>query len=281
MAASAPKLLSLSADDRHRIEEVLATFQGEWQEGQLAARVRGLSDLDEPLRPTALIGLVRVDLERHWLKGNAVRLESYLTDYPELGTAETVPVELILAEYMAREAKGHAPDWQELTERFPTRVEEVRRLVESVLGTLRNSASTHRSRSGSRSIHDTPAQEPPPLPEQFGRYRILKALGTGGMGSVYLAQDTRLERQGALKVPRFAPGSDPENLKRFEREARAAATINHPNLCPLFDVGEIDGTPYLTMAFIDGWPLSRFIKPKKRLPQVAVCTLVRMGAYPA
>jgi WD40 repeat protein/serine/threonine protein kinase len=277
MAGSDPKVLSLSAHERHQIEELLARFQNEWTEGQLGARVRDLGGLPEQLRATALVGLVRIDLERHLLSGNSVRLETYLFDYPELGNPDTVPVELILAEVMARDAKGHPPDWDQLAERFPTRVEEVRRLVESILGSVRHSASTQRSRS--RSIHAGEGQEQQPLPEQFGRYRILKSLGTGGMGSVYLAHDTRLDRRVALKVPRFIPGSDPENLKRFAREAKAAATINHPHLCPLFDVGEIDGTPYLTMAYIEGWPLSRFIKPHKRLPQFAIATLVRMVAY--
>src|SRR5262245_35396347 len=83
-----------------------------------------------------------------------------------------------------------------------------------------------------------------PLPETFGRYRILRPLGAGGMGAVYLARDTQLDRLVALKVPRLG-GDDrptPGDLERFLREARAAAALLHPNLCPIFDVGEVDGT---------------------------------------
>src|ERR1700687_2953266 len=66
----------------------------------------------------------------------------------------------------------------------------------------------------------------PRLPEQFGRYRIIKPLGQGGMGSVYLAHDSRLDRPVALKVPHFPANARPEVLERFTREARAAATID-------------------------------------------------------
>ena len=101
-----------------------------------------------------------------------------------------------------------------------------------------------------------PAASPIDLPEQFGRYRIMKQLGQGGMGAVYLAHDTRLNRSVALKVPYFSPSDGPQAVQRFEREAHAAATLDHPNLCPIFDVGEVDGIHYLTMPYIEGKPLS-------------------------
>src|SRR5947199_9970182 len=79
-----------------------------------------------------------------------------------------------------------------------------------------------------------------PLPETFGRYRILRPLGEGGMGSVYLARDTQLDRLVALKVPRLGGDDKPSagDLERFLREARAAAALLPPNPCPIFDVGE-------------------------------------------
>ena len=101
------------------------------------------------------------------------------------------------------------------------------------------------------------------LPETFGRYRILRPLGQGGMGSVYLAHDTQLDRQVALKVPLLGDDDQlaPDDLKRFLREARAAAALLHPNLCPIYDVGQVDGTPYLTMAYIEGHSLSDLVEP--------------------
>ena len=116
---------------------------------------------------------------------------------------------------------------------------------------------------------------PRELPDQFGRYHILKKLGQGGMGTVYLAHDAQLDRQVALKIPHFTPADGPHVIERFYREARAAATFNHPSLCPVFDVGQIDGTHYLTMAFIEGRPLSAFLRRDKPLPPHQVAAVVR------
>src|SRR4051812_30068137 len=97
------------------------------------------------------------------------------------------------------------------------------------------------------------------LLEQFGRYTIIKRLGQGGMGSVYLAEDTQLGRRVALKVPDFGPHDGPESRKRFLEEARTAATLDHPYLCPVHDAGEIGGSLFLTMAYIEGQSLAALV----------------------
>lgn len=100
----------------------------------------------------------------------------------------------------------------------------------------------------------------PPLPSDFGRYTIEKTLGQGGMGAVYLAHDSQLDRKVALKVPRFRKNEQPDVIERFFREARSMATLTHPNLCPVFDVGEHEGIHFLTMAYIEGEELSQRLK---------------------
>jgi serine/threonine protein kinase len=91
------------------------------------------------------------------------------------------------------------------------------------------------------------------------------------MGTVYLAEDTELTRTVALKVPHPAAVESPEMRERFKREARAVAALSHPNLCPVHDVGEIEGTPYFVMAYVEGSPLSEvlaeFHKTGRPLPQ--------------
>ena len=76
--------------------------------------------------------------------------------------------------------------------------------------------------------------------EMFGRYQLIKLLGQGNMGSVYLAEDTTLKRLVAVKIPKLSAETDPVLQERFYREARAAAVLNHPNICPVFDVGQIN-----------------------------------------
>ena len=101
------------------------------------------------------------------------------------------------------------------------------------------------------------SQPPAPLelPEQFGPYRILRPLGKGGMGTVYLALDTRLNRQIALKVCHIA--THPTAQERFRREAQAAAGLRHANLCPVYEFDVRDGIAYLTMAYFEGQTLDR------------------------
>jgi serine/threonine protein kinase/WD40 repeat protein len=120
-----------------------------------------------------------------------------------------------------------------------------------------------------------PPAEAVSLPKQFGRYEIIKRLGQGAMGAIYLAYDPKLDRQVALKVPQFELGTDPEVVQRFYREARAAATIEHPNICPIYDVGEVNGIHYLTMAHIEGRPLSAFVQNGKPFPERQAAAVVR------
>ncbi len=101
-----------------------------------------------------------------------------------------------------------------------------------------------------------------PFPQTFGRYELRDKLGEGGMGTVYLAFDTRLEIEVALKVPHPHVIASPANRERFYREARAAARLEHPNLCRVLDVAEQDGVHHLTMRYVPGAPLSKLPPPE-------------------
>jgi serine/threonine protein kinase len=92
---------------------------------------------------------------------------------------------------------------------------------------------------------------------KLGPYEILSALGAGGMGEVYRARDTRLERTVAIKVLPSHLSSSPELKQRFEREARAISSLNHPHICHLYDVGAQDGTDFLVMEFLEGEALDK------------------------
>ncbi len=129
----------------------------------------------------------------------------------------------------------------------------------------------------SPSAHPADSPLPQQLPTAFGRYRLLRLLGKGGMGLVYLAHDSQLDRPVALKVPHFAAAEGSQVLERFYREARAAATILHPNICPLYDVGAIDGVPYLTMAYVEGKPLAEFAVARPLTPRQAALLLRKLA----
>src|SRR6266487_5063718 len=91
---------------------------------------------------------------------------------------------------------------------------------------------------------------------RLGPYHILSPLGEGGFGEVYKARDTRLDRTVAIKI---LPSADPELKSRFEREAKAIASLQHPHICTLHDVGHQDGTDYLVMEDLEGETLDKKI----------------------
>src|SRR5207248_3790308 len=87
---------------------------------------------------------------------------------------------------------------------------------------------------------------------RFGIYEILQRLGAGGMGEVYRARDTRLEREVAIKTLSLERCSQPEALARFEQEARSACALNHPNIVTIYELGHTDGTRYIAMELVGG-----------------------------
>ena len=108
---------------------------------------------------------------------------------------------------------------------------------------------------------------------RLGPYEMLGLLGAGGMGEVYRARDTRLQREVAVKVLPAELSSDPARLKRFETEARSASALNHPNIVTIHEVGRVDSLSYIVMELVDGKTLRELLHagplPMRKLLSIA------------
>ncbi len=141
--------------------------------------------------------------------------------------------------------------------------------------TVNHAAAGYRTADGA-----PPAPAVAPVAAIFGRYRILRVRGRGGMGTVYEAEDPHLRRRVALKVPQFSGSADKQlhMRQRFLREARAAAAVDHANVCKIYDAGEQDGKPFVVMALVNGASLADRLPPGRRVKErQAVALTVRVA----
>jgi len=202
-----------------------------------------LGDAPPPARVELLAELVELDLELRARAGEYQEIEPYLEQYPE-------HVAVIENAFSTFES------WARTTKAIDESVKS--RIVFDDSETGKEALTTggvpgeeRANRLGAS--YATPEAEDGQL---FGRYEVVRRLGQGGMGTVYLAKDPALDRLVALKLPNFQTDNAEEAIERFYREARAMATVHHPHLCPIFDVGETDGRPYLAMGYVDGHSLA-------------------------
>jgi len=176
-------------------------------------------------------------------------------------TPERNPVEKLSEEFLERHRRGERPSVEEYAARYPDLADEIRDLFPALVmmeelkpPTIDVTGAYDGARPGTgKSL------------ERLGDFRILREVGRGGMGIVYEAEQESLGRRVALKVLPSQALLDPQQQKRFQREARAAARLHHTNIVPVYGVGEHDGLNYYVMQFIQGLGLDDVLVELKRL----------------
>src|SRR5215468_12162510 len=157
-----------------------------------------------------------------------------------------------------------AEDRAEFLERACAGAEETRRRVEAMLeADAQNDLLVDRPAYQAANIfapsNSLPDDSQNYSGEMIGVYRLIKELGRGGMGTVYLAYDTRLGRRAALKLLPSHLVNNPERVRRFQREARAASQLNHPNIITIYDFGQENGRHFIVSEYIEGRTLRDLI----------------------
>ncbi len=206
--------------------------------------------------------------ESAWKAGQRPRIEDYLG---EIAGAERSALchELLVVELVYRYRLGERPTPEEYWERFPTQVNLVDTALDELdLSVPQDPQSTTRSYHPGRESPDPEgslAQRPEKRirkagwPEIAG-YDILAELGQGGMGVVYLARQTGLNRRVAVKMIRGGSQARPEQFARFRVEAEAVAQLRHPNIIQIHEIGEVDGLPFVSLELLEGGSLADRLK---------------------
>lgn len=211
--------------------------------------------------------------EASWKAGEGPRIEAYLSEAPGAFRACLLEALLAVEFELVCEQRGLPP-----LRRYQERFSEHADLVAAVYQQTAERKEAGKAspvlaetivlaRSPTDTSHDgTSVSLVAASPEPIGRFQILKVLGEGSFGSVYLAYDPKLDRQVALKVPRPGMLQATEERERFLREARSSAMLRHANICPTYEVDEVDGRHYLVMAYIQGQSLAARLKAQPLIP---------------
>jgi eukaryotic-like serine/threonine-protein kinase len=235
---------------------VAKAFDSLWQSSPSPPDVFAFLKENASAEISEKLAVLASDQERRWKTGKPLSVEDYLAQLSDLGDYSAVKLRLALGEYQARQNSSSPLELDEFISRFGdvdgSLHERITRLYHH------GSAAAEQQRFTTTTSFATgrPSGE-----LQLGRYQIVRVLGQGSFGRVYLGFDQDLHRQVAIKVPAPKWFGKPEEAEAYLAEARTIASLDHPNILPVFDVGRLeDGSIYFVTKFVQGRPLSKLIK---------------------
>jgi Tol biopolymer transport system component len=284
-----PTKLPSPAEIEEVIEAAVARLNQAWKTAADPDLAPLLPPQEDPRRTAVLLELIKTDQEHRWQQDDFRLLEVYLRQWPELCENLDAKAELIEAECLVRADCGQPPTREALEFRFPEVLaadsgywpaieERLRRAELPGLGLFDDPIADTPRESESAAPARWPAAPELAIGQRLNnRYVIRELLGEGAMGRVYRAHDEHFNMDVALKVSRFDLGSEPQAAERFLEEARAAAKVNHPNVCRIFDANRADGLHYISMALVEGKSLKDRIQAGRIAPRQAAELVLQLA----
>lgn len=249
-ALKRPRDKTADLDDAswQKLSDAIAKLESAWKDSTPHNLRPFVPDCDDPVRQLIIVELIKVDQELGLQQGRQRMLESYLEEWPELAADDEAMVQLVTAEYINQANAGQSLNLASLRQRFP-----------QLAGCIDLEWLAAQTSPDHAVVVPQPSSQ---LREgaSFGRYEIREPIGQGSMGAVYRAWDTRLRREVALKIPQLPDRSHQEFTERFRNEAIAMAQVHHSTVCPVFDAFEEQDTLALTMAYVEGDNVDKWLK---------------------
>ena len=251
------------------IESAIRKYERLLKTGQEVSIEKLLPTDGTAVRLKVLSAIVKLDMEAKWKSGQQRLVEEYLNKWPELTNSASTIGELLRAEYEARAEFDKAPTLDELTLRFPDLPQHIVCAIVDIEDNI--NADTKPPDTMSRSQQLDASEFAESLESLLGRYRIESVIGCGGMGKVYRAYDTKLERIVAIKVLKSNDDFLLHDSNHLLDEARLIAKLTHPSIVSLFDVETNDkGQLFIVMEYVAGKTLSELIETERTTHQRAI-----------
>ncbi len=207
------------------------------------------------LKPTEQLAVLLADQLRRWQTDQTLRVEEYTARLPDLAGDPDIKLRLAVGEFLARQSAGTLPSIDEFMSRFADISDALRRKLLELVSPDDVEEQTEFTATQS-CLSDSTIGE-----RLIGRYRLIRLLGEGAFGRVYLGFDEELRRQVAIKVPTAERFQKPEDAEAYLAEARTVAGLDHTHIVPVYDVGRTeDGSIYVVSKFIEGQTLRDWIK---------------------
>lgn len=246
--------------------------------------------MPENPKPVSLDVAQRIDIacdqfENDWKSGKNPKIEDFISSVEKTDVRELLRSLLYIeCELLQKEGRKFSAD--SFNSRFAKYADVVSEVLESIRRSKESAADLKEGQQQTLSLRDVSVdtsqmnqtarpKQSASVPQIMGRFEIVEVLGEGAFGTVYRARDPQLDREVALKVPRAGVLETQEDVERFLREARAAATLRHANICPIYDFGKIEGDDFIVMAYIEGQSLSTVLSNNKQIPSRKIAVSIR------